>query len=114
MEILASEFITAPGFDDLTPEQKAEICNGCGSKQVLIDFVPDGCFGADFTPACDRHDYEYWLGEDKRLADLHFLHNLIVCCKCDNKTLYIARCKVAFAYFEAVVLFGDSSFGRAA
>jgi hypothetical protein len=105
------QFLSAPGFDELTSEQKASICNGCGSKKAIVDFVPDGALGADFTPACDRHDYFYWLGGDKCKADRQFLYNLMVCCECEDKLLYIARCKIAFAYWEAVTLFGDSSFG---
>lgn len=106
-----SQLITIPGYDDLAPEQHAAICNGCGSKAAAVDLVPDAVLWADFTPACDRHDYEYWLGHDKPGADRRFLHNLLVCSYTDNKALYLLRARAAFAYFVAVVEFGASSFG---
>ena len=80
MELVQRNGLLAPAaFWELSPEKKAEICNGCGAKAARVDFVPDGVLGAKFTPACDIHDFMYWLGEDKREADRVFLHNLIVC-----------------------------------
>lgn len=113
--IIERDGILAPeSFFSLSGERKSEICNGCGAKGSFVDFVPDGAFGADFTPACDVHDYEYWLGIDKRGADRRFLYNLLACCAvdCDNTSLYLLRCDIAIGYFKAVTALGGSSFGQ--
>ncbi len=89
------------------------ICNGCGGKG-MPDLVPDCILGADVTEACNIHDYEYHLGLDKRAADRHFLDNLLACCSCENQFKFMARAKVAFAYFEAVTLAGGAFFGKEA
>jgi len=45
-------------YKDLTPEQKKEICNGCGGKGGFIK-PPHRIF---FETSCDRHDFNYWKG----------------------------------------------------
>lgn len=114
MELVLRGGLLAPAeYWELTPDQKSEICNGCGAKAARIDFVPEVVFGAVFTPACDIHDFCYWLGEDKRESDRIFLFNLIACCgiDCDNDLLYAGRVQAAIAYFKAVAVLGDDSFG---
>jgi len=59
-------------FHDLTPEEKARICNGCGSK-FKGKLVPDFAF----TDACNWHDWLYHRGgskRDRRLADAWFYY----------------------------------------
>lgn len=115
MELVLRGGLLAPvEFWELSPEKKAEICNGCGAKAAAVDFVPDGLLGANFTPACDIHDFMYWLGVDKREADRVFLHNLIVCCgvDCKSEWRYAGRVEFAIGYFKAVSAFGDAAFGQ--
>lgn len=62
-------------FKDLTPDEAALICNGCGGKGSWID-PPDWLFKA----SCDHHDFEYWRGgteEDRRAADWGFYRAML-------------------------------------
>lgn len=106
-----SRLIVEPGFWDLTPEQLAEIANGCGAKSSRLDLVPDCILGADVWLACAIHDYAYSLGRCKHDADRAFLYNLLVLCDSEHPAVYLPRYKVCCAYFEAVYAFGGSSFG---
>lgn len=57
-------------YRDLSDEQKAILCNGCGPKSGWIP-VPDFFF----TASCDQHDFNYWLGctwRDRLKADNQF------------------------------------------
>jgi hypothetical protein len=45
-------------YEFLTPEQKKEICNGCGGKGGFIK-PPLRAF---FKTSCNHHDYGYWCG----------------------------------------------------
>jgi hypothetical protein len=106
-----ARYLAPPGFWELTDEALANIANGCGAKSARIDLVPDCILGADINLACDIHDYAYSLGLDKARADREFLHNLCLACFDDNHVKYTTRTVIAFKYFQAVVLCGDSSFG---
>ena len=99
------EYSYPEGYLDLTPEQKAEICNGCGAKG-LLDFVPDHILGACFEEPCNIHDYGYSLGNDKRGEDRRFLFNMSVASDTDDPILYGARMEFAWRYFRAVSLAG--------
>lgn len=100
------------GFWDLTPEQYSATCNGCGSKAAHLDLVPDCILGADVSLACDIHDHAYHLGLDKRRADISFFHNLLTLCQCESDFIFLSRAKICHAYFDAVVGFGNASFGQ--
>lgn len=39
-----------PKYWQLSPEEKAVICNGCGPKGV-VDVIPDTMWGLDISPA---------------------------------------------------------------
>jgi len=60
-------------YNDLSPREQRWMCNGCGPKLgVDIDVVPDFIF----HDACERHDFDYWLGfseGDRARADRRFL-----------------------------------------
>ena len=45
-------------FEVLTPDQRADICNGCGGKGAKIK-PPHAIL---FAPDCNKHDYDYFLG----------------------------------------------------
>lgn len=98
---------------ELTAEQKAEICNGCGAKGAKVDFVPDFVLGAEFEEPCHIHDFCYWLGEDKRESDRIFILNLLAMCAvdCEIEAVYALRVEAAIMYFKAVSALGDEAFG---
>jgi len=48
-------------YEDLTSEEKAGICNGCGGKGGIV-VPPHAIF---FEASCDHHDYGYWKGGTK-------------------------------------------------
>ncbi len=55
-------------YEDLTDEEKAMICNGCGGKGSFIR-PPHGAF---YEASCNHHDYGYWKGcteEDRLVCD---------------------------------------------
>jgi hypothetical protein len=61
-------------YRDLTVEQRAIICNGCGPKGRWIP-IPDFCFHA----SCDHHDFNYWIGctwRDRLKADNQFYREM--------------------------------------
>ena len=62
-------------FNDLTPQERAIICNGCGPKAF---YIPLPTFL--FRTCCDHHDFNYWLGckeVQRKKADLQFLREMI-------------------------------------
>jgi hypothetical protein len=101
------------GYLDLTPEQKKEICNGCGAKGGIP--IPDTIYGLDIEEACNIHDFRYYVGgtqEDKEIADDEFYDNLIEII--DAIEFYDSfddlRKVRAFEYVTAVRLWGDKAF----
>ena len=101
--------IVEDGFWDQTPEELAGA--GCGSQAAHIDLVPDCILGADVWLACAAHDYAYSLALDKRRADIAFMHNILVLCDTNRDFIFLSRARIAMMYFEAVVGFGNASFG---
>jgi len=98
---------------DLTPEQKKEICNGCGPASAMIDLVPDTIYGLKICEACDRHDCAYHFGKtikDKHKADMQFLVNLLILVNRGNFWLRFLRRRRALKYYEAVREGGDKAF----
>jgi hypothetical protein len=90
-------------YCDLTDEQKAIICNGCGPKGGWVP-VPDFLFHA----SCDHHDFNYWLGcteDDRRKADHEFLVEMLKDASDDEEMQ-----KIAITYWMAVRLFGAFCF----
>ncbi len=70
----ATRIARSKSYEDLTYEEKALICGGCGSKNGLK--VPDFIF----RECCDIHDYEYTKGrteKDRETADRAFLSNML-------------------------------------
>lgn len=66
-------------YEDLTPEEKAEICNGCGGKGGWIK-PPHRIF---FDASCNHHDYGYWCGgteEDRLNCDSKFYAAMVNDC----------------------------------
>lgn len=100
-------------YTQLTPQEKSEICNGCGAKGGIP--VPRTFYGLDISEACNIHDYRYFMGEtwdEKRFADDEFLKNLNSIIDSTNsfKFLTALRKMRAYEYVTAVRLWGDKAF----
>jgi len=95
-------------YKDLTPEQRKQICNGCGTKGGLIK-VPNFIFKA----SCNQHDFYYWRGgseRDRKIADKAFYKAMredIKSVKWNLKPYYHIW---AFGYYRAVRFFGKKYF----
>ncbi len=106
----------APASFMTTPTRRlVEICNGCGSADAKIDFVPDRIYGTNVAPACHIHDFMYFEGrciEDKEEADRVFLNNLYRIIKRSDKWYkpkFLMR-RRALKYYWAVKYFGGPAF----
>ena len=102
---------------ELSPEEKKEICNGCGSKDGLK--VPDTFWGLNIEEACNIHDYMYNIGKthyDKLFADAMFRLNLTVIIDAKetfkDKLFSILRHYRAGTYYIAVAKYGNYSFWK--
>ena len=91
-----------------------QVCNGCGSAKAKFDFVPDTIWGLNIAPACYIHDWDYYIGGDKKAkkqADKNFLINMkIIFRRAGSKWLVWPRIIRAYTYVTMVKLFGNSSF----
>ena len=56
--MMESQTHTPVKYEDLTPDQKKEICNGCGGKGGWIK-PPHRVL---FKESCQPHDYNYFVG----------------------------------------------------
>jgi len=93
------------------------ICNGCGSAQAKFDFIPDTVWGLSITPACNVHDWMYYVGLtqlDKEEADMVFLNNMLRLIEGQTsfigKRLKPLRRRRVLKYYEAVVAFGGPAY----
>lgn len=107
-------FAPAP-YWQLTDAQRADICNGCGTKGLVGALVPDTIYGLCVTPACNIHDFMYALGssvEDKAAADRVFFNNLLRLIDAGTRFGWLKKLRAlrAHTYYEAVHLFGGPAF----
>lgn len=96
-------------YELLTPEEKKEICNGCGGKGSSV-VPPHAVF---FEASCNHHDYGYWKGgaeEDRKKCDDTFYRMMKK--DCDRLPWYSKpRYKVwCWIYYKAVRTFGKKYF----
>lgn len=103
-----------PSYNEALPEVRAAI-NGCGSAGWKGDLVPDTIWGLCITPACNRHDWMYTIGEtleDKDEADRVFLNNMLRLIEAAGgwKILKKLRRNTAKEYYKAVHFFGGPAF----
>ena len=99
-------------FDDAT---LGMIVNSCGSKGIGDKIVPDSILGVCITPACQVHDFDYFVGqtfEDKKNADRRFLENMRKIIEYESKfwPLKYIRLKIAKGYYDAVKYAGYEAF----
>jgi hypothetical protein len=96
-------------YEDLTPEEKELICNGCGGKGGFVK-PPHALF---FAASCNHHDYGYWKGcveSDREDCDLKFYEAMIEDCKTLNWFEWLRYRPWAYFYYKAVRMFGDKYF----
>lgn len=82
---------------------------GCGDEDSDL-YVPDGLAGADFMPACRKHDSCYeTLGQDKKYCDAQLGKNITLACDIASKRTIadtdngLAICYIAAGIYEYVV-----------
>ncbi len=95
-------------YNDLTDLQKLTICNGCGPKGGVIK-VPDFLFKA----SCNHHDFNYWLGcnrKQRKKADLQFYREMIKDANSSDRPEHYKRW--AQTYYRSVRFFGWMFFHR--
>ncbi len=96
-------------YKDLTPQQQANIGNGCGGGKTAL-FVPNFTFYAD----CNQHDFYYWRGGnifDKSKADWLFYYYMVKDLKMeDNYFLKVFYFLMATIYYIMVSVFGSLFF----
>ena len=98
-----------------TPEQRSEVCNGCGTKGLAGIVIPDSLEGLDISECCAIHDWMYTFGltlADKEEADRVFLNNMVRLIN-DNHTIepiMAIRRQSCMVYYTAVCDFGGPAF----
>lgn len=106
--------ISSWAYKNITPEEKAKICNGAGAAgQWISSIIPNTMYGLDCTEAFNIHDYDYQVGasrEDKDRADKNLLDNLLTIINHRGGWLKPLRHRRALKYYEAVNQFGDAAF----
>ena len=78
--IAALQLWAPDSYEDATQEQIAARCNGAGPRGYGW-LVPDRIYGVKITAAANIHDWQYGearCNDDRLLADLTFLRNMIV------------------------------------
>lgn len=109
----AIQRLIAPGaYYELTPEEKEDICTGCGTRFFN---VPDNILGLNIVEACNIHDYMYNIGQslsDKNEADDVFLYNILFLIELGSHNRFIRwmRQRLAGIYYSAVCALGIFSF----
>lgn len=95
-----------------TPEEIDEHTGGCGPGWFGDLLVPDTMYGESVFLACQVHDWMYYEGltlEDKKVADLCFLVNMVLLIN-DEETLDRLRLIRAMEYYMAVSFHGQDAF----
>lgn len=106
--------VSSLGYKNITPDEKAKICNGAGAAGKWISsIIPNTMYGLDCTEAFNIHDYDYEVGvhlDDKIRADRNLLNNLLTLIDHQRGLLMLPRQWRAMKYYEAVQLLGDEAF----
>ena len=113
-ELVEFEGLLVPvSYAKANSENKAKVCNGCGTEGWKGKLVPDTMWGLCVTPACQVHDWCYELGtteKDKRYSDALMLINMIWIIVAEGGWLMLPRCYRAIHYYIAVVKAGHDAF----
>ena len=100
---------------DASRKMIESIAGGCGPGGVGDWLIPDTNWGLSIRPACEIHDWMYYEGEtqeEKDMADLIFLDNMLTLVKNGTWFLKIPRDHRAFVYYEAVKYGGDHTYWK--
>lgn len=112
--MIPSKYLVEEGYYDLTPEHKSQICNGAGAANDWRSAViPNTIYGLDCSHVFDIHDYAYHVGitaEDKCIADISMLVNLIKYINDQGGWLNVLRRYRAVTYYQAVHELGEDAF----
>ena len=107
------KLIKSESYINATPEEIANICNGCGPKGIGA-FVLNKLGGWDKTEACNIHDWDYEYAEAtdeaKHYCDRVFLWNLVVLAMQEGLKDLSERLEQANRFYNAVVIGGYISF----
>ena len=98
--------IVSESYTHSSNYQKQQICNGCGSHGFTGKLVPDVILGRCISDACNVHDWMYCDGDNKLLADLYFLINMILFEIKDFSLISFLRIPIYFMYYIGVSIFG--------
>lgn len=103
-----------PIYWKLTPEQRAFLTNGCGTRRIGF-LIPDTAWGVSIKEACNIHDFMYRDGktiEDKESADRTFLNNMLRIIDGESRCelIKVLRRYRAMSYYSAVRDFGGPAF----
>ena len=96
-------------YEDLTPEEKSIICNGCGVKGWLIR-PPYAVF---FETNCNKHDFSYYIGcteADRLKADNGLRRAMAKDCKNLPLWEYLKYKPWCYLYYIFIRLFGGRYF----
>lgn len=102
-------------YHDASDELLLSVTGGCGPGGVGDFLVPDTIWGLNIKPSCSIHDFLYAFGvtqEDKDLADLVFLDNMIRQVEAGAWWLKVPRRHRAVMYYGKVKDFGGSAFWK--
>lgn len=105
--------VVPESYINATDEERAAVCNGCGTAGWKGKLVPDTIWGLPVRPACQVHDWMYHLGrteQDKDEADMVFMRNLIRLINAHGGWLAPIRRYRATTYYNAVAEAGGAAF----
>lgn len=95
-------------LEDLEDCDRSYIVNGCGGKGGWVP-VPN----FQFKASCDRHDFGYWVGGDKKqrlYCDARFFGAMVTDAALLPPWKRPAHLLLSYVYFRAVRCFGGKFF----
>lgn len=115
--VIFEDLITPIAYFEAAPDIRALVVNGCGPSGWKNKVIPDNLYGISIKGACNRHDWEYTVGEtkeEKDRADSIFLQNMerIIDRKSLTWFMRALRVRAANGYYEAVSHLGDEFFWK--
>lgn len=107
--ILFAFAVLTLGASDARAERRIFQDRPCGPGYINL-LYPQGFMGADFKPACRRHDRCYGSSTDRRVCDERFFRDLDRACK---KSRFKLGCRMQIGLMKAGVrIFGGIARGR--
>lgn len=116
MKTVSTTLFAPAEYWELTPRQRRQLCNGCGTRGFVGWVVPDTLWGLRVTPACDIHDFMYATGgpcvADKEAADRVFLNNLLRLIDAGSRFVILKKLRSirAYVYYFAVSFGGGPAY----